>query len=181
MGERLPGRRVTIRKHRQFTRSIASRRRRWCSTRIAEVARDLGINEGTLGNWVTKYRDEHLASEELDLPGRAGPQVAEPLARRSDWHSLVDCASVGRRASLRGPEPQILRGTRTSQNEGYTGPGLSNLLALRTLRRSLEAERNGYAGRGDPGVRVAFYIGQPCLSRGYSDWPGPLSLDTTFT
>lgn len=38
---------------------------------IAEVARDLGINEGTLGNWVTKYRDEHPASEELGISERA--------------------------------------------------------------------------------------------------------------
>jgi transposase len=38
---------------------------------IAAVARDLGINEGTLGNWVTKYRNEHPASEELNISDRA--------------------------------------------------------------------------------------------------------------
>lgn len=38
---------------------------------IAAVARDLGINEGTLGNWVNKYRHEHPASEELNVSDRA--------------------------------------------------------------------------------------------------------------
>ena len=38
---------------------------------IAEVARELGINEGTLGNWVNKYRREHPASEELGISDRA--------------------------------------------------------------------------------------------------------------
>ena len=38
---------------------------------IAQVARDLGINEGTLGNWVNTYRREHPASAELNLPERA--------------------------------------------------------------------------------------------------------------
>ena len=38
---------------------------------IAAVARDLGINEGTLGNWVNKYRSEHPASEELNISERA--------------------------------------------------------------------------------------------------------------
>ena len=38
---------------------------------IAEVARELGINEGTLGNWCNKYRQEHPASEELSIPERA--------------------------------------------------------------------------------------------------------------
>ena len=38
---------------------------------IAQVARELGINEGTLGTWVSKYRSEHPVTEELSLPDRA--------------------------------------------------------------------------------------------------------------
>jgi len=38
---------------------------------IAQVARELGVNEGTLGTWVSKYRDEHPMAEELSLPDRA--------------------------------------------------------------------------------------------------------------
>lgn len=30
---------------------------------IAQVARQLAINEGTLGNWVARFRDEHPVSE----------------------------------------------------------------------------------------------------------------------
>ena len=43
------------------------------STRpIAEVARELGIHEGTLGNWVVKYRREHPVEQgESNLPERA--------------------------------------------------------------------------------------------------------------
>lgn len=38
---------------------------------IADVARELGLNEGTLGNWVNKYRREHSVGTELNLPDRA--------------------------------------------------------------------------------------------------------------
>jgi transposase len=38
---------------------------------IAVVARELGINEGTLGAWLSKYRSEHPVTEELSLPDRA--------------------------------------------------------------------------------------------------------------
>lgn len=32
---------------------------------IAEVARELGINEGTLGNWTNRYHQEHADDEPL--------------------------------------------------------------------------------------------------------------------
>jgi transposase-like protein len=39
---------------------------------IAEVAREIGVHEGTLGSWVTKYRTEHAGDEPpLALPERA--------------------------------------------------------------------------------------------------------------
>jgi transposase len=39
---------------------------------IAQVARDLGINEGTLGNWVATYRKAHPQEEEpLTMSERA--------------------------------------------------------------------------------------------------------------
>ena len=38
---------------------------------IADIARELGVNEGTLGNWVSKYRHEHPVSEELNISERA--------------------------------------------------------------------------------------------------------------
>ena len=61
-------------KYRKFTpeyREEAVRMVIDSSRPIAVVARDLGINEGTLGNWVSKYRVEHPVSEELSIDERA--------------------------------------------------------------------------------------------------------------
>jgi len=39
---------------------------------IAEIAREIHVKEGTLGNWVTKYRADHAGEEPpLSLPERA--------------------------------------------------------------------------------------------------------------
>lgn len=39
---------------------------------IAEVGRELGVNPGTLANWVNKYREEHPVGEEpLSVSERA--------------------------------------------------------------------------------------------------------------
>lgn len=45
---------------------------------IAQVARELGINEGTLGNWVNKYRRDHAGEEPpLNVSERARLREAE--------------------------------------------------------------------------------------------------------
>ena len=48
---------------------------------IAQVARDLGIHEGTLGNWVAKDRDgdngESLTADERDELKQLRKEVAE--------------------------------------------------------------------------------------------------------
>lgn len=46
------------------------------STPTAQVARELGVNEGTLGNWVNQYRKEH-AGDEPPLTAHERVQLAE--------------------------------------------------------------------------------------------------------
>ena len=52
------------------------------SRSIAQVARELSINEGTLGNWVATYRRDHADEEPaLDVSERARLREAERLVR----------------------------------------------------------------------------------------------------
>ena len=74
MGDLFPDGKVVMGKYRKFTteyREEAVRMVLDSSRPIAAVARDLGSNEGTLGNWVSKYRVEHPVSEELSIDERA--------------------------------------------------------------------------------------------------------------
>ena len=49
---------------------------------IAQVARELSINEGTLGNWVAAFRRDHADEEPaLELTERARLREAERLVR----------------------------------------------------------------------------------------------------
>ena len=43
---------------------------------ITQVARELGVNDGTLGSWVKQYRDEH-SDEEPPLTPAERIQLAE--------------------------------------------------------------------------------------------------------
>jgi transposase-like protein len=62
-------------KYRKFTpefRDEAARMVVETSRPIAEVARELGINETSLGNWVRAYREKHAGDEPpLQVSGRA--------------------------------------------------------------------------------------------------------------
>ena len=62
-------------KYRKFTpefREEAARMVVETSRPIADVARELGINETSLGNWVRAYREKHAGDEPpLQLPERA--------------------------------------------------------------------------------------------------------------
>jgi transposase len=63
---------------------------------IAKVARELGILEGTLGNWVATYRREHAGEEpQLNLDERARLLEAERELREVKMENefLKKCAS----------------------------------------------------------------------------------------
>ena len=66
---------VVARKNSRYTpefREIAVKEVIDQSRPIADVARELGIVEQTLGNWVKKYRDTNVVAEpELSIPERA--------------------------------------------------------------------------------------------------------------
>lgn len=63
---------------------------------IAQVARELDIVEGTLGNWVATYRREHAGEEpQLTLDERARLREAERELREVKMENdfLKKCAS----------------------------------------------------------------------------------------
>jgi transposase len=66
------------------------------SRTIAQVARELGILEGTLGNWVATYRREHAGEEpQLSLDERARLREVERELREVKMENefLKKCAS----------------------------------------------------------------------------------------
>ena len=74
-----------VRKNTKFTpefREMAVKEVIDHSRPIADVARELGIVEQTLGNWVKKYRQTHVVSvPELSLPERARLKELESEVR----------------------------------------------------------------------------------------------------
>jgi transposase len=63
---------------------------------IAQVAREFGIGEQTLGDWVTKYRQDHADDEPaLDLDERAQLEELKRQTRELKMENefLKECAA----------------------------------------------------------------------------------------
>jgi transposase len=76
---------------------------------IAQVARELGINEGTLGNWVNQYRRDHAGDEPpLDVSERARLREAERELRelRMENEFLKSPVAVSGPRSSRAAPPR---------------------------------------------------------------------------
>jgi transposase len=66
------------------------------SRAIADVAREYGIHETTLGNWVRDYREKHGEAEEpLTLPERARLRELERVNRELE----MKCAFLSKAAA----------------------------------------------------------------------------------
>lgn len=64
---------------------------------IAQVARELHVHDGTLGNWVQKYRDAHPVAEmALNLSDRARLQELE----RENRQLRLDNEFLGKAAAF---------------------------------------------------------------------------------
>jgi len=73
---------------------------------IAQVAKELGINEGTLGNWVNAYRRDHAGDEPpLSVSDRARLRELEREARElrmeNEFLKKVSMTARGSRSPLR--------------------------------------------------------------------------------
>jgi transposase-like protein len=67
------------------------------SRSVAEVAREIGVNETTLGNWVAKYRAEHAGEEPpLSISERARLRELE----RENRELRMKCEFLGKAAAF---------------------------------------------------------------------------------
>lgn len=70
---------------------------------IAQVARELGLNEGTLGSWVARYRREHAGEEPaLEMSERARLRELERRNRELE----MECAFLRKAATYFAQEPR---------------------------------------------------------------------------
>jgi transposase-like protein len=70
---------------------------------VAQVAREVGLNAGTLGNWVARYRQEHAGAEPvLDVSERARLRELE----RRNQELEMECAFLRKAAVYFAREPQ---------------------------------------------------------------------------
>src|SRR6476619_4452584 len=95
---------------------------------IAQVARDLGINAGTLGNWVAKDRAEHDARvrELFDSSGRTygAPRIHADLLAEGWRVGVNTVADSMRRQGLQGRKPKRRKGLTKPDKQAAKFPDL---------------------------------------------------------
>jgi len=96
------------RKYRKFSpefRAEAVRMVIDSSRPIAQVAKELGVNDGTLGNWVSQYRAEH-AEDEPPLTAAERIQLAE--AQRELRELRIENEFLKKAAAYFAQDPDLL-------------------------------------------------------------------------
>ncbi|MET7518304.1 transposase [Streptomyces sp. NPDC005373] len=102
---------------------------------IAEVAREIQVNEGTLGTWVSRYRQEHAGEEPpLNISERARLRELErenrELRMKTEFLGKAALGSTGRcniagrtgAGGVAGWRGSVVRGCRTRRS-GTSGCG----------------------------------------------------------
>ena len=64
---------------------------------LASIAREIGVNEGTLGNWVARHKLDH-AGEEPPLPISERARLRELEKENGSTVSCSRCSSARRRS-----------------------------------------------------------------------------------
>src|SRR5258708_2039651 len=110
------------------------------SRSIADVARELGLNETTLGYWVKAYRERHAGDEpELGISERARLRELE-RRRRPRAHSRRTLLAV-----IWVVLTYLIADVRTFGSAAGLGPATASAYALRQMRAVQVARQPGNA------------------------------------
>src|SRR3954469_17797337 len=89
------------------------------SRAIAEVAREIQVNEGTLGNWVNKYRIEHADEEPpLSISDRARLRELE----RENRELKMKAEFLGKAAAFFAQEYRLAQNSSSSMRRRRSTP-----------------------------------------------------------
>src|SRR5919106_1460401 len=106
---------------------------------IAQVARDLGVNEGTLGNWVTRAREARQGTEGLSKGTSRSSSGCAPRSRSFGWSVMSSsdpwsCGSRkrrGERGTLHRRPEDVLPGATHPDLPAAGGVGVVVLQVIR--------------------------------------------------